>query len=528
MAEPATRLSPGRGNETIRLEPHDHEQLELQLGHGSDDLVRPASSPDGPESLDLELYVFIPRNVGINAANYTRVTFYEDMTSFVRADLPPVELGELADLNNRRSPLVPLAASLAELGNGAPAGGAIAVQIKLFGHAFGEAVRFEADALARSLAEAALAAPMARWSFLDRIDRFGEQAQGALNAFRLLGRQLTALSYAAPQAQQVFRQTDEYSSLCLDATLADLSLAADATPAFFDGSCFVPRLKLVLARHARPEAEYRRWVGFLNLQNTRGDAAEYFSYRQSLLKKAVHQALWVETHRLTRDQYLRNVSSMVAAGLAATWAAVAQLPMQWAKLSSTLQATLVVLPVVAYVAKDRIKELTRDWLMRRAVTYDQSIAISTSGLGDAGTGELSGTLSERVRFVDLDQVPPDVMACRVAQRTVSGSELAGESCLHYLRKLEVVRDQKAAKAVSLRHILRLNLRHFFARMDEPEQRVRHFAPSQQAFIEARIPKVYHLNIIVRSRRGDAPSPPTRWRVVLDKRGIVRVERTRVA
>jgi hypothetical protein len=183
---------------------------------------------------------------------------------------------------------------------------------------------------------------------------------------------------------------------------------------------------------------------------------------------------------------------------------------------------------VAYVAKDRIKELTREWLMRRVATFDQSIALSTVGLGDAGTGEMHGTLRERMRFIPLAQLPPEIMATRVAQRTVSGSELAGESCLHYLRKLEVVRTDAASRRVALRHILRLNLRHFFARMDEPEQIVRHFAPSHQAFIEARIPKVYHLNVIVRARRNSGLSAPTRWRVVLDKRGIVRVERTRVA
>src|SRR5207249_342127 len=98
--------------------------------------------------------------------------------------------------------------------------------------------------------------------------------------------------------------------------------------------------------------------------------AEYFAFRQSFLKKAVQQALYVDTRRLAGDTFVRNATGAVAAGLAATWALVAQLPMQIKDLPPTTQTVLLGAPVVAYIAKDRIKELTREWLSRRVREFD--------------------------------------------------------------------------------------------------------------------------------------------------------------
>ena len=52
-------------------------------------------------------------------------------------------------------------------------------------------------------------------------------------------------------------------------------------------------------------------------------------------------------------------------------------------LSPAAQTALVGLPVLAYAAKDRIKELTRDWLIRRFLAFDASSEIHVGSLADA-------------------------------------------------------------------------------------------------------------------------------------------------
>jgi hypothetical protein len=328
----------------------------------------------------------------------------------------------------------------------------------------------------------------------------------------------------APQLGEVFLQTDEHSSLFLDSQLASLVRRAEQNPALIDGSCFVPRLRQVLGRHAQPEAAHRQRMGFLNLHESTALEAEYFSYRQSALKKAIHQALWVETRRLQKDQYLRNVTGAMAAGLAATWALAAQLPLALQHVSGGLKTAVFALPVIAYVAKDRIKELTREFLLRRLQDYDHLIELTAAGLGDAGLGNIHGELRERLKFLAPDEVPGAVIATRMTRRTLGATETAGESVLHFRRTLALTASAGDTPQFGLRQIIRLNLRHFLTRMDDPEQRVRHFVPELGQFVERALPKVYHLNLVLRVEGAELDK--MRWRVVLNKNGIVRIDEVR--
>jgi hypothetical protein len=507
------QLAPSLSTPRPLLDAHDHEQVELELHH--------AVGQKGRERAErLEAFLFIPRNVGLNGQNYPRTDFYADLTSFVRADVRVISLAELKDTERKELPLARIAQGLDEIVQGQAAAHAVAMQVKLFGHAFSEALRTGVVELLQRLSELPASPSSSRESLLEQLHHFAQDARDALGGLRRLRRQLLPLAHAAPSLLTVFDQTDEYSSLYFDSQLALLAEGANRAPELLDGSCFVPQLRKVLAGHAAPEARYRRARGFLTWDGRAQEAGEYFSYRQGLLKKAVHQALWVEAKTLNSDQYVRNMTGMAAAGLAATWAVIAQLPMQFLKLSGSLQTVLVMLPIIAYVAKDRIKELTREMLTRRYQDYDRAIALSAVGLANVGFGSVGGELRERMRFMDLRQVPKEVLEARLAQRTVTGAELSGEAVLHYRRDLSLSAENAHAGPLEVRQIIRLNLRHFLTRMDEPEHRVRHFSSETGAFEERVVPKVYHLNVVARLGH---EAPPTRWRLVLNKQGIVRVE-----
>src|SRR5258708_6428435 len=98
MAKSAARLKrgrPGAGADPlselpITVEAHDRQQIEIELSHA-------LSGTEDPQSFSFELFCFIPRNVGVSAANYPRDEFYGDLTTFLRVDLPNVTLEELAE-----------------------------------------------------------------------------------------------------------------------------------------------------------------------------------------------------------------------------------------------------------------------------------------------------------------------------------------------------------------------------------------------------------------------------------------------
>jgi hypothetical protein len=494
---------------------HDREQLTFKVRHGHG-----SATTDG--TYDLKLYLFIPRNVGLNSTNYPTADFYSDLTTFLRLDLPERSLVDLR--THGRSPLRGLDQHLARIARGDLAAERVAVAVKLFGHTFTEAVRREVTQLRQRIV-AAPAGTTWRAKVLHDLSEIVSHARSSLARLREAKRKFSPYRRVAPRVWEVFHQTDEYASLYLDGELAELAEFVGTRAELYDGSGWIGHVLQVLASCAAVEAAYRREHGFVNLEP--GAAGrEYFLYRQSQLKKAVHQALWVETKRLARDQYMRNASGMMAASLAATWAVIAQLPQRIKSLSSTAQALMFALPIVVYVAKDRIKELTKEALLRRMRSFDQETALASSYLAEAGLESVSGTLSEKVKFLSLDTTPAKVLAVRRRGRWVAGAEIRNEAVLLYSRRLQVTTPLKTIKSgedFALRQIIRLNLRHFMTRLDERGQTVRHYEPATGGFMSRELAKVYHLNLVAEFGTPDGPKRLQRWRVVFSKEGIERVE-----
>jgi hypothetical protein len=165
--------------------------------------------------------------------------------------------------------------------------------------------------------------------------------------------------------------------------------------------------------------------------------------------------------------------------------------------------------------------------MRRIRGYDHELELRTGALSDGGLGELTGVIRETTRFTAPDRVPPAVRRLRAAQRTVAPAGQLAEVVLHHRRQLQLRNSERAGAAAGFgfRQIVRLNLRHFLTRLDDPEQRSHHYASDRRRFLAAVLPKVYHLNLVA-AVDGSANDPQAlrRWRIVLNQQGIVRVER----
>lgn len=529
MADPAPRVTPPRSSAPrVHLEAHDHEQLALEIRHA------PGSATAGGTH-DVELFMFIPRNVGLTAANYPSADFYNDLTTYLRLDLPELRLEDLCE--NTRSPLRMLEVHLAELAQGQATPDPIGIAVKLFGHEFTEAVHCERKRLwfliGASTCDEAAHSPEAatrpdrtsHGELLAGVHELAATARSALKRLRAAKHKFSPFRRVAPDVWEVFQQTDEYTSLFLDDVLATLAHELCARPELFDGSGWTARVLQVLSTCAATEAAYRHAQGFVNLEHTSGTNREYFLYRRSLLKKAVQQALWVKTRRRQVDSSIRNAAGMVAAGIAATWALIAQLPARFFSLSPLAQTLMFVMPVVAYIMKDRIKEVTKEWMIQRMRAYDQETELVGSQVAKSGLGSLRGTLREKVRF--LDHAPDDVLAIRQRSRWIAGARIGGESVLMYRRKLEILapseEQPRSTDELALRQIIRLNLRHFMTRLDERDQIVRHYEPPIGGFATHEIAKVYHLNLVARIGGPDQEAHLKRWRVVFSREGIERIE-----
>src|SRR5688500_19449777 len=108
----------------------------------------------------------------------------------------------------------------------------------------------------------------------------------------------------------------------------------------------------------------------------------------------MQRALYVDTRASTRDPFFRNSAATVAAGLAATWATLAQVPLLTGGLTSSQGALFLGAAVGAYILKDRIKEWVRAALARRLLRYDHDRHIVGDALPPAGMGSFARTAQE--------------------------------------------------------------------------------------------------------------------------------------
>ncbi|MDB4928847.1 MAG: hypothetical protein JWM10_1331 [Myxococcaceae bacterium] len=553
MGEPAARVKKP-GGLAVQGEVHDRLQFELRFNYPLGEA--------GRWRFDVDTYFFVPRNVGLNRANYTREQFYSDFTAYMRVDARPLPLEQLADEANRASPLYQMAEVLRRLraSERVPTR-PVQVHARLFANLFVAAMKGELRRWEKRLHRRLRSEPVDRRARGASLFPRGSDAppatldpDGKLEAKldEALARVAQALRryrevragwwpferlchHTVPQAM---RAADEYMSLALEERLADLAHAADAAR---DGTGFVARVQLRVRALAREESEYRARYGYLVLDGgalaedalparagRAAPAGEHFTWRASALKKNVQQALYLDLRGSRADTFVRNAVAATGAALAAIWALATQVPTQIAGLPTQTRLVLFSAAVLAYVMKDRIKSLTGEYLLRRARVFDHSSVVEGPTLVEMGLGDLHARTAESVRFVDRDAVPEEVRGRRVDDdpRRVGPNP---EEVIHYRKRLEV--DSQGAKALPegyrIRDILRVNVRHFLLRLDDPKDRVTYFDVGRGWFDVRDLPRVYHVHVLMRVRQvgpsGAAAEELAHLRLVLDKDGIVRAE-----
>lgn len=481
--------------------------------------------PRGPDPLDyqLDVFLFLPRTLGVTSSTYPRADFYSDATVYMRLDAPGRSLRELADLNHPRNPLSSIHATLPRLLHPeAPPTEPLSSLCQLHAHELSEAVVNACSALA---SRARRGAHPRGDAFIKQIDAFLKDGEQALLA--LIQVRTEAESYGplcAPQLTRALAFAEEYVSSILDEQVALLSQAIKESPTMRDGQGTAVKALLLLGQFAVEQARLRLESGYAVPWD---EPKDYYTYRLGLLKKNLQQALYLNTRELPADNFVRNSAAMLGAGLAATWAFLSQVPMlQFGQVGLRTQMYLLASAVSAYMLKDRIKEWTREYLTRRMRSDDFNRGIYSDALARFGLSQLSGRAREKVLFMRPDQLDQEVRDIRMLHRSVVGTGLELEEVLYYRRRLSL-RAAKGAKlppGFGVREILRINTRHFTTRLDDPLEDVNYFDAPTGNFTRAQLPKVYHANLVLRISARHAPEHwLTRWRLVLTQDGLQRAQ-----
>lgn len=468
-------------------------------------------------SWTIDYFIFFTRNIGISPANWEITDFYRSTQVLMRLQSHGMTLRQLADLSNIHNPGHRLLQQIPSLLSDAPTHGpSMTAMAQLYGAEIADALAEEIHTIQRQIAD-----PEPVQTRIERLCSGTEDVLEALTSLRRAVEPFRAVAH--PELMPTLMFAEEYLMALVDERFSELAMTIRDEASLHDGSGRALRLQLRLAETLRQLHSKRRSLGFVTPGR---HAGEQYAYRLSLLKKELQKSLYLDMQASSKDPFVANSAAMVAAGLAATWATIAQVPLLTGTLSSSRGVFFVTLAVGAYVLKDRIKDVAKQRLLKQWLKWDHNVSLTDHLFHLMGLGHVSGRAMEKAVWETEKSIPNDVLQLRRAARTVRGSSTELENVLHYRRHVELngVRTATFDTQFGIQEIVRISLTDIMARLDDQIDIVSHWDEKSGTFVQSELPKVYHLNLVYRVRQdGTGESFLRRARIVLNRKKILRIE-----
>lgn len=493
-----------------RLEVHDRKQFEIKLEY------QPSGADDETRYL-VEMFLFVPGSLNIDAETYPRADFYADIHNYVRFMTPVMSLEELISTDG--SPLARLEAWL-RTGLGTEA--EVVYQAKLLCCIFRGALRrFAKWVEERCESPSATKMGEAECNELHRqVLSTQEAVTKVLGRFRAWTAAVGALRLQE-KSRASLRLVDEYMSLTVEQYFRKAVADMDGLPR--SGVYIEPR-KALMATVIREES-YRKENQLRSVLSPTGDNEEYM-HRIGFLKKFCMNILFLSAQRKQKRQGWEEVLFAIAAGLAMAFATAVAF---WAQLRFTqVSLNFFLIAVVGYMVKDRIKEGLRRIFSRFAAMhlYDRMAEIV-----EPVTKKCLGTLEEKVDYGRAVKVPAEIAELRRRDDfiTVSQGELA-ETVIRYQK--EIVLDAellpRTGQGLSgVTDIIRFNVERFLRDMDDPELFLEYVDLEDFSVGRVKGTKSYQVDLAFRFTTDEADQKKVSVqlvRLVLDRNGIKRMLR----
>lgn len=470
--------------------------------------------PINPKNtLTQEFYIFIPSSLQINEVTYPKESFWHDETNIIRFKTPKLSFKELNNPQNGLSPFVRIDAlkpyiyqseSLNKLMD----------ELKLLGNIFRSCLRYRVSEIVADINEQHPAE-----STTEHISNLIEDLKITRLNFSILQEELRLMSNDTLFKVNI-KHIDEYISLSMDFFLTGL----------LDIIRKHPEAKLqsydeALCQLIKSEIEYREKNNLLP-KKIKGseERNESVLYRMGLLEKFALEALMLRVYRQSWVDKYGGVAGAFAAGIAML---LYMSLFAWkARYFAITSMPFVLMAVVFYILKDRLKEGIKKFYYAQAFRWfpDYSTVILSPN------GRHLGKLNESFLFIKEDQLPPGFLAIRNFDFHEELQSLKRhETIIRYKKEvtLDPNPDMEKSRRREINTIFRMNIHHFLEKANNAMQSVLLFDPMTNAIVERQMPKVYHINIIIKDTYIGPDQKKIidikKFRVVVDKNGIKRVE-----
>lgn len=448
-----------------------------------------------------EFYFFIPNSLQINDQTYSSAQFYQDQTNLIRLKTPRFSLKELLDPLNEESPLVRIRILLNNPSLNVPR---LEQELKILGRVFHTSLRNWTQALKINRGDETI------------IARGSDELERILSQYRTLQNRTAALSIDK-ELEAHFQYVDEYLSMTVNDYLTLLLdyLRANSLP---EG-----RLREVILKEKRYREVHYQDGHPEGLKEE--ELEEYVLYRKGLLNKFVIDPLLLKTSRASAAWRYRTIIGAIPAAIAMfIFLLLYVLQGSWFIINSE---PFILFTVLIYVLKDRLKEELRFFSYQQMAKWFSDY---TTKIQDPQDDAVVGYLKEYFTFIESDKIPADISENRNRFfHKVLESVKRPEQVIYYKKTVSL--EQKPGileeRFYGYNIIFRLDIHHFLAKAEDPIQNYLMLDENSQNLSKIELPRVYHLNIIMKSRTflpdGTPKEELHKYRLVVDKTGIKRVE-----
>lgn len=518
---------------------HDHLQFQADFDF---DLSTAAGEKQKVYSVDT--YIYLPKNMGVSRDSFSREQFYTAMTNYLRIRTPiqpedddPLASGILESaeryfhvhlISHLRQPLEAL----------------VVQDVKLFGCYLNAQLKQLQLAVLQWLRQQPARANQQRL-----IEKRLLHTVQCLVSYRTkyMGRVRHQAYLIDAEVEKAFLLVDEYLSYRLEAVLIYILQQLDT------GQEHQSRLAEMLASVLTSEMEYRESENLLLLDASADRAQrETYYYRLGLLKKYVSDVLFLQIKNVRKDRTYRNLVAAAGAALAAFWAGVIDLQ-RFYYLAQVTQGDhngansdfalrfffIVIVGVVAYIFKDRIKEVSREYfyerLKKHLPDYEYEMNYAFYDHASQSAQELKvGKSRQFMRFIHKATVVPEISYTREIGHHLTLEPDRQEHVLHYAHSMrldsQLIAEHSEQMQV-LKNIMRFSVAPLLEKLDEPDKNLRYF-DREKGIGMIKAPKVYHVNVIFRyasthqnaqGKWSDEQVELERIRLIVNKEGIQRIE-----
>lgn len=481
----------------VRVAVHDASRLEWSL---SVPLPR-----DKELTYSMRVEITIPQNA------FVRHLPWDQMQAFSRLDGPAIaQMGDATTIDALRRGALAMASQLARASDGFSRHCRIAGSLFSSGHDELE------DALTIWIEAAVRIAQDAR-------EKLRKNAQNS-SALRDRGKT------AAEQPDELARErelVDEYISVRLLEALAGAerglhSLLSSKSPHAEQMAPVVALVETRLGEVLATELRYREGRGFQNADPTSPQALEQYLDRASRLKKHFQEVLFLEPETFQVAERAYHWIAAFFAVVASTWAFAWQIAlMNQANTATTVSSGVITLALIAglvYAAKDRIKEVGRNWVTRRVHRVWGAQRITRYRAPARRLPGRDVIVSARESFDQSVAELPDPLNPECGAKQAM-------TVLSYDHKGEVVpaKELLDSGVRRVKHVFRYDLSPMFARLDDATKPVPVLddVTRKVRFIDA--PRCYRIPIKVEVVVGTHRQLET-GTLVLHKRGLERLDK----